>query len=66
MSALCNHSWCYSQEGCFDVAQIFGKSLLIEEIHTTLHRDVTVSLSAMISAINSHESQMRALLLNLM
>lgn len=28
MSALYNHSWCYSQEGCFDVAQIFGRSLL--------------------------------------
>lgn len=27
MSALYNHSWCYSPEGCFDVLQTFGESL---------------------------------------
>lgn len=78
-SALCNHSWCYSREGSGGGGGVLLLMLLryLERVRRILGSDrreieeirghmagVTVSLSAMISIVNSHGSQMFTLSLN--
>lgn len=60
-SALCNHSWGYSQEGSFDAAHMLGLCLVSHVTdradggnHQHIYADVT--LSAMISIINLHQN----------